>query len=42
MDKKDALTVLGLGLVSLGLYMIYAPLAPIAVGCFILYAVANG
>lgn len=42
MDKKDILTLLGLGLVSLGFYMIYAPLAPIAVGSFILYAVANG
>lgn len=41
MDKRDLLAVLGIALVAYGLHSIYAPLAPLAVGCLILYAVAK-
>lgn len=36
MDRFDLLALIGLGLLSTGLYLIYPPLALIVPGCFLL------
>lgn len=37
LDARDWTILLGLGLLWYGLRNVYAPLAPIAVGCFLLW-----
>ena len=39
---REVLGWTGVGLVSLGLGWIYAPLTPIAIGCFLVFAAVRG